>query len=322
MPRLRRLSFAAVLAAVVFVNAQPADAQIAEQKKVVAFLFGVIHIRDSSGRSVSLEAPLGTGFLIEYPEPRGGPDFGFFYLVTAKHVLKDADGSFLRTIRVRLSLKSPIGDRGYEFVDDVPVADERGRLIWFSHDDPAVDVAVLPFLPDMEKFDFKVIPVSLFADDAFMAREKISEGDSLYFIGLMSQYYGDNQNLPLVRRGTLALMTNEKIETPTGRQSAYIAELSSWPGNSGSPVFLNLSGFRPNGVIVGGGGIKFLGVLVGSFLNRVRATTVDTATVVGGNEFNTGISFIVPAAQLANILESPAAKRQREEELRRKGLVK
>jgi len=46
-------------------------------------------------------------------------------------------------------------------------------------------------------------------------------------------------------------MTDEEIDTPTGRQHAFIAELTSWPGNSGSPVFLNIAGYRQGSVMLG-----------------------------------------------------------------------
>ncbi len=33
------------------------------------------------------------------------------------------------------------------------------------------------------------------------------------------------------------MMTDEEIDTLAGPQKLFIAELQSWPGNSGSPVF-------------------------------------------------------------------------------------
>lgn len=57
---------------------------IDEQKKTIAFLFGTIHprnqngtpITDQSGRPLAVDLPLGTGFFVWYPDPRGGPEFG------------------------------------------------------------------------------------------------------------------------------------------------------------------------------------------------------------------------------------------------------
>jgi hypothetical protein len=85
-------------------------------------------------------APL---WALPYPDPRGGPDYTFCYLVTAKHVLRDFDEELLRKVRVRLNLQGD--DPGVEFDKDVPVSDENGKLLWFASEDEAVDLAVLPF---------------------------------------------------------------------------------------------------------------------------------------------------------------------------------
>ena len=56
----------------------------------------------------------------------------------------------------------------------------------------------------------------MFVTDAQLKSDAIAEGDNLYFIGLMTQYYGNKRNYPVVRRGTLALMTDEDVATPAG----------------------------------------------------------------------------------------------------------
>ena len=252
---------------------------INEQKKTVTFMFGKVHTKDRAGNPIQVEIPLGTGFFVIYPDPRGGPDFAFVYLVTAKHVLQDTDGTFLRELSLRMSLEQPIDGKQIEFLAQIPVTDDNGHLIWFRDQlDAATDVAILPLLPDRSKFDYKCIPISMFADTNTLQTDKVAEGDTLYFIGLMSQYYGERANYPVVRRGTLAMMTDEPILTATGKQHAFIAELASWPGNSGAPVFLNLAGLRDGGVIVGNN-LKFLGVVSGSFVNKLQGVVVDATTV-------------------------------------------
>jgi hypothetical protein len=260
---------------------------------------------------IPVYGPLGTAFFVYYPETRAGSDRGFVYLVTAKHILKDTDGTYLKEINLRINLKAPTTSQGYEEIPRIPVANSQGTLIWFHDNDDAVDVAAYPFLPDEQKFDFKSLPLSMFVDDSELHSDKVSEGDSLYFIGLMAQYYGDRKNYPVVRRGALALMTDEKIDTPTGRQKAFIAELVSWPGNSGSPVFLNLTGLR-DGNLTLGMNLKFLGILSGSFLNVLQGTASDTLTVRWGNALNTGISYVVTADSVRAVLDLPAARDARD----------
>lgn len=90
---------AAALVALFLASTFTASAQdISEQKKTVAFLFGTIHprdqrgapITDKAGKPLTIELPLGTAFFVTYLDPRGGPNWSFVYLVTAKHVLQDA----------------------------------------------------------------------------------------------------------------------------------------------------------------------------------------------------------------------------------------
>jgi hypothetical protein len=225
---MRHVLFLAILLLAASPEQQAQD--ISEQKKVVAFAFGTIQprhadgtpMKNASGAPLEAEIPLGTAFFVSYPDTRGGPDYGFFYVVTAKHVLKDSSGAFLREIKLRLNLKQAKSGSFVDFIAPVPVADAQGNLIWFHDADDAVDVAAFPLLPDMQKFDFKALPISMFADAKALEAERVAEGDLLYFIGLMTQYYGDLRNYPVVRRGALGIMTDEKIETPTGRQTAFI----------------------------------------------------------------------------------------------------
>jgi hypothetical protein len=303
-------------------------AQLTQQKETVGFLFGTLHPRDergnplmdAAGKPVALDAALGTAFFVAYPDQRGGPNFVFSYLVTAKHVLKDADGRFLSTVRLRLNLQQPEDNREYEFIDDIPVADQAGKLLWLHNaSDNAVDVAIRPLLPDLKRFNCKAVGLGMFIDEKSLKSESVAEGDPLFFIGLMNQYYGISKNHPVVRQGTLAIMTDERVDTPTGPQNVFIAELASWPGNSGSPVFLNLGGLRSRQITMGSR-LKFFGLLAGGFLNRSKAPMVEKATVVWGKGEPTGVSFIIPARQIRAVLESPAVQALRDAEIQRRKL--
>ncbi len=297
------------------VNAQ----SIVDQKKVVGFAFGTAHLPDASKKFVEIYAPLGTVFFVAYPDIRLGPDRSFIYLVTAKHVLKDTDGKYLKEITVRLNFKEPKAEVGYGNIEHIPVADPNNteHTVWLQDSNVAVDVAAFPLAPSSDIFDWRSIPISMFVDDSTLRSDLVAEGDSAYFIGLMEQYYGKNRNYPVVRRGSLALMTDEQIDTPTGRQRAFIAELVIWPGNSGSPVFLNLTGVREGkgGNITIGGSFRFLGILSGSYNNIIEGTVLDATNARWGNGLPTGISFIVPADRLKAVLDSQAAQDMRDAEI-------
>ena len=262
--------------------------EIVEQKKTVGFAFGTIHKIDQQKIEHEVYAPLGTVFFVAYHDSRTAADQNFIYLVTAKHVLKDADGHYMKTISVRLNIKDQLAEKGYDEIANITVSDSSGNLAWFHDSNDAIDVAATPLLPNQTKFDFKAIPVSMFVDAATLESNKVAEGDSIFFIGLMARYFGRNKIYPIVRHGNIAMMTNEEIDTPTGRQKAFIVELVSWPGNSGSPVFLNLGGMR-NGSMMIGTNPKFIGILSGDFLNKIEGTALNSTNVYWGDGANTGI---------------------------------
>lgn len=295
-----------------FSNAQSVD----DLKKCVAFIFGQIHTRGADGRPVTLEAPLGTAFFVAYPDARGGPDYSFGYIVTAKHVLRDADGSYLKSIKLRVNLLKPEPNSDLTF-GEIRVTDDQGHLLWFEDkEDPQNDVVVTPGVPDSKLIEFKMVPVGMFVDKDLLEKRKVQEGDSVYLFGLMPQYYGERKNYPVVRRGTLALLTDEAIRTaPDARQHAYLAELASWPGNSGAPVFLDLAGFRGN-ALISGSDYHLLGLMLGYFSNTRQAQIVEAQTVAAVDPSNIGISFILPASTIRKVLDSAPLQQVRDQTIR------
>jgi hypothetical protein len=319
------LRFVVGLAGVMFVSPQASRAEpISEQKEAVVFIFGTIHplnpdkspMRGADGKPMTIEVPLGTGFFVRHTNEVSGREIS--YLVTARHVLQDVDGAWLPTINLRMNLKSPAGDVEYGFINDVPVSDAQGNLLWLHSDEAAADVAMLPLLPDTNVCEYASISSKDFLNETALQSGSVSEGDGLYFIGMMAQYYGAKRNYPLVRHGTLAMLTDEKIDTPTGPQKVFIAELESWPGNSGSPVFLERN--APRNPRAGHArdlsAPVFLGVVVASFLNKVTVPLGGGRArrqLQAGDTANTGVTCIVPASVLAEILDSGAARRYRAE---------
>jgi hypothetical protein len=287
-------------------------------KKAVCFIFGksAPHlpngepVRAPDGSPLILkEAPLGTAFFVEYPDPRGGSEFGFFYLVTAKHVLKDSDGKFLKSVKIRLNLKDT---GGFDFLD-VPVTDEGGTPLWFMDgQDSSDEAAAYPLLPDQTKFDYKAVPIQMFVTNETFAAANVAEGDKVFFVGLLPQFYGVSRNYPVVRNGTVALITDEKIPLGNiGPHRLYVAEISAWPGNSGSPVFLQLGGLRGGGLSLGQD-IRMLGILLAESNNVISAKIDENLQFNWGNGQNTGISYILPAADLKMVLDSRAAQVSRD----------
>jgi hypothetical protein len=120
-----------------------------------------------------------------------------------------------------------------------------------------------------------------------------------------------------IRRGSLALLTSESSETPSGRQQVFIAELESWPGNSGSPVFLLRGG--TDRAAADENKFNFLGMIVASFVNKFSVPLnagQPAGKLEAGDTANTGMTCIVPATIIENVLESAPAQRDRKNAFR------
>ncbi len=290
------------------------ESAIEQLKKCVAFVYGTAHVKDPSGRTYLLEGTLGTAFFVYYPDPRGGEGYAFTYIVTAKHVLRDEpEGQYLAKIRVRVNNRE---GTGVSFAT-IPVTDEKGKLTWFDDkDDPNADVAVLSARPEVAQVNFRSIPISMFADADFVKKERVQEGDQVYLFGLMPQFTGENHNYPVVRHGYVALMSDEPISLrPNVKENVYALELGSWPGQSGSPVFLNLGGLRSEGRMFMGDSYSLMGMMLGSFQNErpFEIVTAPTNSVFLGDTSNVGISFVLPAAEILKVLNSKEAQQERDD---------
>jgi hypothetical protein len=224
---------------------------------------------------------IGTGTLVSVPSV-AFPDRRYRYLVTAKHVttqLGQGDDIFVRANTTngrsrRLKVKGT----------------------WFRHDDPSVDLAVLPVHLD-ESYDVKSIPISNFNTAELAQQHEIGIGDDVVTVGLFSMRGGDERNLPILRSGIISTMPDEPIkDTQNGLDfEAYIIELRSLGGLSGAPVFVSLDPYSPGR---GSGRMLLLGIMRGGFKDRVVLESLGPTS----NGFFLGLSTVTPIERLAEIL--------------------
>ena len=291
------------------------SAQTMEQlKKTVVFVYGRGHVKDKDGKVVELDGALGTAFLVQYPEPRGGADYGFTYFVTAKHVLRDdLEGKYLDKVRIRMNNKNGTGVSFY----DIPVSDNSGKLTWLDDkEDPNADIAVFQIRLDYTKIDYMVFPIKSFTSENSLKQSNVVEGDAVYLIGLMPQFTGENRNYPLVRHGYIALLSDEPIPLGTNiKEKVYALELGSWPGQSGSPVFLSLGGYRNGGMVLQES-YPLLGVMLGYVKNAIPFEVTPADSVLIGDTSNVGVSFVLPASEILKVLNSKEAQKQRDDRLK------
>ena len=247
-----------------------------ELKPIVAFVFA--KNPDGSFRAV------GTAFFVGVPDPLK-KNTTWIFLISVRHVIDGARApSVAREIYVRLNLL----DGKSRMVAIATVKPDGKQLVRYPKDE-TIDLAVIPFLPDMKKYEFKYIPLEMITTKADYEELNIREGSDVFFMGLFTPFHGAQRNYPIVRFGRVAMVTDEN---------------GSYRGNSGSPVFFHLGSDRKPGVLsLGGPTIKLAGVMKGAFLDRHPLQEVETDTLELAPS-NMGISAVVPAYQLHELLLS------------------
>jgi hypothetical protein len=91
-----------------------------------------------------------------------------------------------------------------------------------------------------------MIPMEMLADSQVLKSRGIGIGDELFAVGLFVQRAGSTRNIPIVRTGVIAAMPSkdEPFFRHGGEYHAYLAEMRSIGGLSGSPVFVFLNRIR------------------------------------------------------------------------------
>jgi hypothetical protein len=227
---------------------------------------------------------VGTGFFVGV-ELEGLEGLQRIFLVTAKHVAeKLANKQYL----IRLNNKTG----GSNYI-------QGGGTKWFYHPtDNAVDVAVIPYAPSAQIFDYKAVPTKMFLTDEIVKENKIGIGDDVVITGLFAHACGSQRNQPIVRMGNVALISDEPLPTDSGNMEAYLIESRSISGLSGSPAFVYES-------TIGRRKIYLLGLMHGHWdiAPELKNDQILDDEIFG--KVNMGIAIVVPAKKILEVINQP-----------------
>jgi hypothetical protein len=268
---------------------------------------------------------VGTGFLVNYMMPELGPNRGIPLLVTSKHLIQHqrlgapkGTMEYFDSIVVLANALKPNPFGSYITAIQVTVKDRGFLFCSIDNDDIDADVAVCPLSISDSEYDIEGLSPDMAVTRAKIHSLMLNETDEVLFSGLFLPYSGAKRNYPIVRHGRIALIPEEKIpwstaSGETSMQDLYLAELTSWGGNSGSPVFVRLSGVREQGGIMAGVQYHLLGIMQGYF-NSDRPATLDTSQVTETAHVevklsdNSGIAAVVPAEKILDVLAQPRVR--------------
>lgn len=277
------------------------------------FSIFVLRIREMTGFSAEYHA---TGFFVavrlETDQSRR-----MDYLVTARHCIDEARAYGRLYIRFNRTAG------GYEEI-------ETGLDEWELHD--SADVAAimvhrdrLPSGMTQQDVDQSSLSLSHFigpgpdyrfegmVDHIGAVKIQPTVGYEIYFVGLFSEHAGSERNLPIARFGHIARMPGKVSIEHQGTSSeivAYLAEIHSIGGLSGSPVFFlhpmmigtervrndgSVSATRYDLAHISG----FLGLVSGHYPLSVEA---HEGLSQGDTSFNSGVAIITPADAIRELL--------------------
>lgn len=268
--------------------------------KCVAFL--CIADRDDQGRTY--KRPVATAFLLEFPAATAG--YAFYYAVTARHVIDRARPE--KGLWIRFNKESG-------GVEHLPTNCD----LWCENG--SSDVAICPLRFPHSDLDFSPISHNLLLsyDELSKAPYHVRVGTELIMVGLFRRYSGQEHMQPIVRFGRVSCMPDERVPLTLSPESsptlveAYLAEMLSWGGESGSPVFsstLHLA--NPPSIPLSLGNPRLIGLLHGHYPIEERVKSLDPQA--GTIDLNAGIAVVIPAQAILDTLNSPDLAAQREAE--------
>lgn len=270
------------------------------------FLQCVLYLYPSEAEAEDGAHAGGSGFWVGYGFEHASGTWNLVYAVTNKHVVKSGN-----TV-IRLSKTDGT-------IDVIPTLESD----WAFH--PAGDDVAVLFQSSLHKINlgqhsFNYVGVGAFISKPIISSMDIGPGDAAFIVGRFVNHEGRQKNLPTARFGAISQMPWEPIAQDTGfMQESFLVEARSIGGYSGSPVFVEIPRWDSGHGRVNtnwGYGPWLLGVDWGHINDwtpvcnkQGRPMNPDPSTAQV--KINTGMTAVVPAWKILDILDCPAFLDQR-----------
>lgn len=258
--------------------------------------------------------PKATVFFIRWNFSSG---INAYYAVTAAHAIEPI-------VSIRFNLRNG-GTQDQAFT-----ADE-----WVMH--PTSDIAVLPLPSDcpLGTYNIDYIAIHHFAGATLLPAQQTKQGgwtlnpapfgagDEVFSIGLFEGHSGQHLAQPVARFGHVALnpapgekvlaaidlTEDENAEPELKPINAFLVEMATWQGQSGSPVFLRLPAHE-NAEFWWGDSYCLLGMVQGFYPGEqhVLINNKDAALA----PLQMGIGLVIPCSDILDTLSDERLKEHRE----------
>jgi hypothetical protein len=272
-----------------------------------SYLDCVLYLYKSRDQAIRGERRGGTGFLVGILS-EVNPNVVFIYAVTNRHVVQNG------SLFIRLNTQDGATD----------VLESAIGHWQFSADQ---DIAVAP-IRMANNHRFKFVPTSRFLTKQILIDERIGPGDDVFLVGRFMNHEGRQCNTPTVRFGHLSMMPLDPVGHSSNQshsQESFLADVHAIAGYSGSPVFLCVRVIDIDGNNIRVGPKSSLDPwLLGVEWRYLNQDDPEWGPVARGVRENSGMTAIVPAWRLHDLLHIPelAAVREAEETKLREELAR
>lgn len=196
----------------------------------------------------------GTGFYMNFLQ---SGDITYPVIITNKHVVANANIG-----RFHVTLSNDVGEPDTGKHKQFQFSNFEDLCI--KHPDPNIDLVAFPVGPLInqvgqsgEKLFYIPLGTELISDDD--ERASFSCMEDIVMIGYPNGIWDATNNLPVIRKGITATHPNVSWNS----KPEFLTDIASFPGSSGSPVFLaNIGGYMDNqgNTYMGSHRIRLLGV--------------------------------------------------------------
>jgi hypothetical protein len=169
----------------------------------------------------------GSGFLV-WVKSAVNDNFGFVYAFTNWHVIDEAKMPVIRITNCDGSVE----------IKPLTAKD------WTKHNESDLVMVCLKSMVSETNLKYRAIRSDLFITKEMIELLNIGLGDDVYMVGRFIHHAGKKQNVPSARSGIISNMPHPsepiRISNDDSEPEAFLVEMRSLSGFSGSPVVLTL----------------------------------------------------------------------------------
>ncbi|RBP15865.1 hypothetical protein DFR50_107135 [Roseiarcus fermentans] len=249
----------------------------------------------------------GTGFFFEFLK---GSEGGVPAIVTNRHVAE-------QLAVCQFDLHQSAGDNEPALISTIHIALDDFARKWVPH--PTEDLAIIPLGPTLNELrENGRSPFFVLLDHNIIPTEaqlnQLNPLEAVTTVGFPGNFYDKKHNIPLFHSGNTAsapylyFEAQSKDHDGSSRKNSkvFLVDFTTWPGSSGSPVFIydrNGYGDRNGNSYLGSSRLLFVGVVFGVAYQQLEGDIeIQNAptTITGKEQLNvpTNVGACLLASQI------------------------